>query len=207
VEAAGVIALIALAAVVGSLAYLNLAPTGLSPIRDPVSQYGITAYRGGYRVATIAFAVAGVALAIGIQRRGLGSVMTVIALLVVFSVARLLISWFPMDAPGTERTQTGQIHGLLALLAFGSVAFCALDLGRKISQLQGGALGYRPAWHALAPVSTGLGWAMIVVLLTMGLSRAQPVLRVRFGLIERGFYVLAIAWFLVFAVASAANVH
>ena len=205
-EAAGLIALIALATVVGSLAYLHLAPTGLSPIRDPVSRSGITAYRGGYRVATIAFAVAGVALAIGIQRRGLGSVATVIALLVIFSVARLLISWFPMDAPGTERTQTGQIHGLLALLTFGSVAFCALDLGRKISQQQGGALGYRPAWDGLAPVSTGLGWAMIVVLLAMGLSRAQPVLRVRFGLIERGFYALAIGWFLVFGVASAANV-
>ena len=40
--AAGIVALAALAAVATGLAYLRLAPTGLSPSRDAVSQYGIT---------------------------------------------------------------------------------------------------------------------------------------------------------------------
>ena len=59
---AGVIALAALAATVASLGYLHLAPTGLSPIRNAVSQYGITPFRAGYRAATIAFAVAGASI-------------------------------------------------------------------------------------------------------------------------------------------------
>jgi hypothetical protein len=58
VTVAGMIALAALAVTVASLGYLHLAPTGLSPIRNAVSQYGITPFRTGYRAATIAFAVA-----------------------------------------------------------------------------------------------------------------------------------------------------
>jgi len=50
--AAGVIALLALAVVVASLTYLHLEPTGLSPVRNAVSQYGITSFRAGYRVAS-----------------------------------------------------------------------------------------------------------------------------------------------------------
>ena len=65
---AGVISLLALAAVVVSLGYLHLEPTGLSPVRNAVSQYGITSFRAGYRVATIAFGLSGVALASGVDR-------------------------------------------------------------------------------------------------------------------------------------------
>jgi len=57
--AAGLIALLALAVTAASLGYLHLAPTGLSPVRNAVSQYGITPFRAGYRVATIAFGAAG----------------------------------------------------------------------------------------------------------------------------------------------------
>ena len=46
---AGVISLVALAVVVGSLSALHLLPTGLSPVRNAVSQYGITGYRALYR--------------------------------------------------------------------------------------------------------------------------------------------------------------
>jgi len=41
---AGWLDLLGLVAVVSSLAFLNVAPTGLSPVRNPVSQYGITRY-------------------------------------------------------------------------------------------------------------------------------------------------------------------
>ena len=57
--AAGVIALLALAVTVASLTWLHVEPTGLSAVRNPVSQYGITRFRIGYRVATLAFAAAG----------------------------------------------------------------------------------------------------------------------------------------------------
>jgi len=88
-------------------------------VRNAVRQYEITGFRAGYRVATIALGVAGLALAGGLAEAlsGGGSRLVVI-LLVVFAAARCVISWFPMDAPGEERTQTDQRHGLLAFVAF-----------------------------------------------------------------------------------------
>jgi hypothetical protein len=192
---AGVIALVALAATVASLGYLHLAPTGLSPIRNAVSQYGITPFRAGYRAATLAFAVAGAALAAGIDRAAGSRAGAVIVLLAVFAAARAAISWFPMDAPGAPRTSTGQAHGLLATAAFGGVTIAAFKLAAVLRA------GHR--WHGLAPVSTALGVAMAISLAGLIVSRSHPALRARFGVIERAFYVSAIAWFAVFAAACA----
>jgi len=196
----GVLALLALATVLGALGYLHLEPTGLSPVCNAVSQYGITTFRAGYRVATIAFAVAAIALAVGVDRAtGKAGTDAVVVLLILFAVARGAISWFPMDAPGAVRTSTGQMHGLLALVAFASAATAALRLGTVLSH------GAR--WRSLAPVSSALGWAMVACLLGILLARSFPSLRARFGAIERGFYISAIAWFAVFASACAANTH
>jgi hypothetical protein len=195
---AGAIALLALASVVASLGYLHLAPTGLSPVRNAVSQYGITTFRAGYRVATIAFGIAGVALAVGVDRAASGGGRkAVVVLLVLFAIARSAISWFPMDAPGADRTSTGQIHGLLALVAFASATFAAFKLGNVLT--------HETRWRSLATVSSALGCAMVACLLGIGLARSSPAVRARFGAIERGFYVSAIAWFAVFAFACAAN--
>lgn len=204
--AAGAISLGALAVVIASLGYLHLTSTGLSPVRAAVSQYGISPHRAGYRVATIAFAVAALALAAGIGESTLDGSTVVIAVLVVFAIARAAISWFPMDAPGAERTPTGQVHGFLAFVAFVSVATAALDLGRTIAR-QTATPGHGPIWGSLASVSTDLGWAMLATLLAMGFSRSNPALRARFGAIERGFYALAISWVALFASACVANVR
>lgn len=196
---AGVAALLALAVTVASLGWLHLKPTGLSPMRNAVSQYGITAFKAGYRVATIAFGAAGIALAFGISRALGGRGGAVVALLVIFAIARALISWFPMDAPGTDRTSTGQAHGLLALVAFACVTLAAFRLANDLSRGQ--------RWHALAPVSTALGVAMAVLLVSFLLARGLPAVRARFGAVERGFYLSAIAWCAVFASACALNVR
>ena len=192
---AGVVALLALAVTAASLIWLHLAPTGLSPVGNAVSQYGITPFKLGYRVATIAFAVAGAALAAGLARAvGTDSnAGLVIALLVVFASARAAISWFPMDAPHTPRTQTGAVHGLLAVAAFITIGLAALRLGAVLRSTH--------HWHSLAPISTGLGWAMTAILVTMLAARSVPFLAARFGAVERGFYALALAWSVVFALA------
>lgn len=187
-QVAGVVTLLALAATVASLVYLHVAPTGLSPAHSAVSQYGITSFRGGYRAATIAFAVAGVALAAGLTTaiRGHDRIQVVV-LLLVFALARALISWYPMDVPGAQRTSTGRAHGWLAIAAFGGAALAALRLAR--------VLGGQAQWHALAPFSATLGWIMVALLLVMALARSIPAVRSAFGGIERGFYLTAIAWF------------
>ena len=75
-----------LTAAVVSLTYLHLAPTGLSPLRSAVSQFGITKYRAGYRAATLGLAVAGLGAAIGLDKSvHEGGVGVVVALLVVFA--------------------------------------------------------------------------------------------------------------------------
>jgi uncharacterized protein DUF998 len=196
----GVVALVCLAANVASLVYLHLAPTGLSPVRNAVSHYGISRYRDGYRAATIALGLAGGALAVGvadaITGNGAGSV---VGLLAVFAVARLVISWFPMDEPGATRTGHGAAHGLIAVATFGSATLAALRLGS--------VLGRTGRWHGLAPVSTALGWAMLACLVVMFVARASPVLGARFGAIERALYVAMVGWCSVFAVACALRVH
>jgi hypothetical protein len=190
---AGTVTLLALITLLASLTWLHLQPTHLSPLRNAVSQYGITAYRGGYRVATLAFAAAGIALALGITARLHARGHAVDVLLVVFAAARCAISWFPMDAPSAERTTTGQVHGLLAIAAFGSVTAAAFKLAHALDQ---GAV-----WHHLAPASSGLGWLMLACLLGMALRRSVPAVRAWFGAIERGFYLAAIVWCTVFAIA------
>jgi hypothetical protein len=198
--AAGIISLLALAAVVASLAYLHLAPTGLSPARNAVSQYGITSFRAGYRVATIAFAVSGLTLAAGLASavQGHGRVQVVI-LLLVFAAARAVISWFPMDAPGAALTQTGRAHGWLAIAAFAGAALAALRLANVLAR--------QARWHSLGPLSAGLGWLMVAVLLTLALTRSSAAGRAWFGAIERVFYGAAIAWFAVFSCACAFGVR
>ena len=192
---AGIVALVALATVIGALGHLHLEPTGLSPIRDPVSQYGISGFRADYRLATLAFAAVGVALAVALSdavvHRGAG----IVSLMVVFAAARTAISWFPMDAPGSPRTATGSVHGLLAIAAFGSLTAAALHLGSALSE--------QVRWRALAGVSTTLGWLMLCLLAAMVARRVLPALGGWFGAFERGFYAMAIVWCAVFAFAAA----
>ena len=135
------VALVGLLATVASLVYLHLVPSGLSPLHNAVSQYGISAYRGGYRATTISFGVAGAALAVGVAAVDPGTRMgAVVALLVVFAIARLVISWAPMDVPGSRVTRTGMLHWLLAVAAFGSLTAAAFNLG--------GGLAHAGRWHA-----------------------------------------------------------
>jgi hypothetical protein len=190
---AGWVALIALAGTVGSLASLHVAPSGLSPVRDPVSQYGITRFRGGYRFATVSFGIAAVALAVGLGSRLQGpGVPAVIALLAVFAAGRLCISWFPMDEPGTPPTPTGRSHGLIAIATFASATVAALRLAPVLETT---------TWHSLAPVSRWLGVVELLLILGMFGRRLVPQLGGWFGAIERGLYLAMIVWFGTFAIA------
>lgn len=197
---AGTIALAALAVTVACLAWLHLQPTGLSPVRNPVSEYGITQFRTGYRAATIAFGAAGIALAAGIGQ-ALGERRTaVMVLLVAFALVRAAISWFPMDPPGTKWSRTGWTHFLLAFVAFACVMAASYVFGAILTHPGG-------IWRAFAPISTALGYWMAACLAMFGPAQTYPALRARCGAIERGFYLFAIAWCAVFAVTCAANVH
>lgn len=195
-DIAGVVSVAGLAGVIGSLGYLHLAPTGLSPVHDAVSRYGITEYRLGYRIATISFGVTSIALAVGLHSAlSASGTSTVVTFLAIFAAGRLVISWFPMDAPGSPRTPTGRTHGLVAIVTFGSAVVAALRLG--------GVLRIESVWHSLSPVSTGLGVTMAVCVVGMFLGRSNESRHRAFGAVERLFYLSTIVWFTVFSVSCA----
>lgn len=174
----------ALVAVV-SLVILHLLPTGLNPLRDPVSQYGITRYRAGYGAAAGGAALAGVGGVLFFAPTG-GAISTVtIALLVVFAVARAAIGFFPMDAPGSARTGTGRTHNLLATAAFASVTAAAFT---GAGALHDAGFPDASAWSTACGIVMAVG--TIGLLITA--RRAHPGL---FGLAERVIYVGFLAWF------------
>jgi hypothetical protein len=101
---------------VACLVYLHLAPTGYSPVADPVSAYGVGAYARWYRAQAACAGLAGILLAVAVRHPA-----HVVVLLAVFGLARLAITQFPLDAARGP-------HVLLAVLAFGSVTSAAIRL-------------------------------------------------------------------------------
>ena len=122
----------------------------------------------------------------------------VVILLVVFGVARLVISWFPMDDPTTEHTATGRRHGLLAIVAFAAATIGAIRLG---AILHGSEM-----WSGASTAFLTIGFAMLASMIVMGHLQRRPNLRGYFGLTERGFYLGTIA-FMVLVGAELVRVH
>jgi hypothetical protein len=81
-----VLVLTGLSVGLASLVALHFLPTGMSPLRNAVSQYGITAYRTGYQAQTIAYALAGAGAAFGVGALP-GPVGVVVICCAVFAVA------------------------------------------------------------------------------------------------------------------------
>lgn len=177
-----------------ALAALHALPTGLSPVRNPVSQYGISDYRAWYRVQTVAYALAGAGAALGLAAIPNTS-RVLVGLCALFALSRAAISWFPMDLPGGQRTPTGRRHGVLAVVAFAAVGVAA----ERLSILLGGSGGL----PALSRASAVLAVLMLVSFLAMGLDRRSA--GGRFGLIERAFYGCMTAWLVVVAVLLAVH--
>ncbi|MGH9102738.1 MAG: DUF998 domain-containing protein [Acidimicrobiales bacterium] len=175
-----------------ALIVLHVLPTGLSLVDNPVSRYGITSYRQGYRALTVAMGVAGLAAA--------GSVVTrypaqgrsaIAALLVVFGLCRLAISWWPMDAPGQPRSSRGAIHVALAVGAFLAITIAAHRMQHVVGQLPqlfGEAYG-----HALAAAF----WLLVIGLVGQLVTRRLDAQHRYCGAAERvvyaGIYVLLMA--------------
>jgi hypothetical protein len=188
----GAVALAAMLVAVVALVVVHVRERSLAWWRDPVSQYGISPSAVFYRIQTLSMAVAALALVIGLhsglRRGGVGEVEV---LLVIFALARGAISWFPMDVPGGDRTPTGRNHGVLAIAAFVSLALAANSLSRAV-----GALTMAQWWSSASHV---LSVVLAVALLGMLLARRVPWLHQHFGLVERTFYLTAIAWLVVTA--------
>jgi hypothetical protein len=193
VIAIAAIALLGVVVCLACLVYLHVAPTGLNPVRDPVSQYGITDYFTFYRAAALSLGVAALTLAVALIEALEEANAAGIVFLIILGFARLTIGWVPMDAPGAPRTSTGLRHNLLATAFFASATVAAF--------LFTGTFADDPALSGIAPASAVLSWAMAVFsVLIFVTSLVGPVKRY-FGLVERLLYVAVLAWIATVAIA------
>ena len=196
VTAIAVIALLGVAVCLGCLVYLHVAPTGPNPVRDPVSQYGITDYCTFYRAAALSLGVAALMLAVALIEALTEANAAGIVFLVILGFARLTIGWVPMDAPGAPRTSTGVRHNLLATAFFASATVAAF--------LFTGTFAGDPELAGIAPASGVLAWAMAVFSALILLTSLVGPLRRYFGLVERLLYVAVLAWIATVAIALVA---
>lgn len=178
---AGAITLSGVFLALASLMVLHMLPTGLSPIHNAVSQYGITRYRVGYRVATISLGIAGAAAAAGIANQLRGPTTLLVGLLACFALARLVISWFPMDLPGGVQTSSGRAHTKIALITFAAIVLASF----RLSSLLAGS----GQWRAISEAVHVLSYYLLAMAIAMVLCRNSTNLRRNFGAIERGFYL------------------
>ena len=164
-------ALAAVVANVACLVYLHVAPTGYSPVRNAVSEYGVGRYARWYGAQATCTGAAAICLAVA-----LGHPRRVVTLLGVLAAARIAIPWFPTDGLSrSEPTARGAIHRWLAFLAFTAASWAAIAL---------------PASQHGAP---WLGWLIAAFAVATVIS-LRSSLRPWFGLIERGFYLAMLAW-------------
>jgi hypothetical protein len=173
---------------IATLVFLHGAPTGLSPIRNAVSEYGISEVRVGYRIMAVSMGLAGLAAAAGVGTsfRNSAGVAAPVVLLAVFGLSRLMISWFPMDAPDAPRTPTGVRHGVLALVTFASITAASFELRRLVVRMNSTAA--LPA-TGYAAVLLWLSWALLTAVILTLLTRGVPQLRGYFGAAERLIYL------------------
>ena len=188
----------ALLAIAGILVYLlvDAALRVLEPqyslLRNAESDYGNGAFawlmdldfllRGAASVAVVV-ALAVLVRPAGALRMGLG-------LVVVWAVTSGLLAFFPDDLAGAAVTTAGRVHLLLAL-----VAFVAMSVGAVIATY---ALSRDPAWRPIVPILLALAVLGLVALPLVG----RPPLKGDFGLFERMFLGLELAWLFVAALSA-----
>lgn len=177
---------------IAALVVLHVVPTGLSPFSDPVSAYGISPRRSLYRIQTLGTAVSAAALAVALPVAGVASAAPAVIALAVLAVTRGIISWVPMDAPGT-RSATGRQHNVLAFGAFAAASVGAFMVGIAFGDTEGLA--------GAGSAATALGWFLSAASAATIATALIPAGRRIFGLAERLIYVGMLAWLIVTAVA------
>jgi hypothetical protein len=177
-----IVVLGALAVAAMLLVRLHLVPTGLSPARSSVSEYGTTEWHLAYREQVIALGIAGIALAVGLHA---DTDADSLGWLYAYGASRIAIAGFMTDRDPPPYTAEGRIHLALAVIAFASIAVAATSINWT------GAPG------VLGPLGTAVGISAIATLVT-GLA---PGLQGVFGFAERALYVTSILWMAIAAVS------
>lgn len=159
--------------------------TGLSPVRDAVSDYGTTERHLWYRAQVVLFGVSALLLMWALARGG-GIARSGLVWLTVYAAARIAIAWFMTDRDVSTPTSEGRIHTVLATLAFTAIAVAATTIG--------GDLG--STYHVL-------GWVVAGAAIATFAFRVAPPLVPWFGLVERLLYLATVVWIVAVALKVA----
>ncbi|MCW2525331.1 MAG: hypothetical protein JWM76_191 [Pseudonocardiales bacterium] len=170
------------------LAVLHALPTGYSPVRHAVSDYGVGRYRGLFTVALGVSSIAVLTLAFALIR-GFGTPPLPtrdLGYLLLIPLARIAMTLFPTDLEGRRVSRTGLLHYGFAIAAF-TLTYLAIS-------------GLTPALRAtdLSAWTRGpLGWTEWTVgpaLALLVATMLRPLRRI-FGLFERIFLLTSNLWF------------
>jgi hypothetical protein len=159
---------------------MHLLPTGLSPVRDAVSDYGTTPSHRNYRVMVVLLGAGAVLLALALARE---TDADALSWLWIYAASRVAIAGFMTDRDPPPLTTEGRIHLLLATAAFAAIAFAATSI----------------SWSGDPGVLKPLGYAVAATAVGTLLTRVVAQLRSVFGLVERLLYATSIAWLILAA--------
>jgi hypothetical protein len=191
-----IIAAVAVAVQTAALIALHVLPTGYSPVRDAVSDYGVGRYRAWFWGQAVAGGIACLALAIALAQTTPSVPTLVVVMLVIAAIARFLIPAFATDQHGSRfQTMHGTIHMILAIVIFASVIIAASELGSTLE--------HEAAWQGVKGWLTTLPWVMTGAAIGLIVGLRAPRLHLIYGLIERLFYVSSIVWFFIVSIELA----
>lgn len=126
----------------------------------------------------LAGAVSSLSLAVAIAVSAETTSMYTVLFLVVASVCRFLLVFFPTDITGQSATKIGRIHLVSAVVAFAGIAFAAGN------------------FHMIAMdevIGQTVVFAAILLLLGFFISPLKKI----FGLLERIFLLSSVIWLVV----------
>jgi hypothetical protein len=191
--ASSIVAAVATAVQAVALIVLHFLPTGYSPVRDAVSDYGIGPYRRWFWLQVVAGGVGCLTLGIALALLHPFTPTAAVVALILTAAARFLLPFFATDQHGSRfQTRHGLIHMVLAVIAFGGLVWAATDLWSTLRQY--------PSWHGLQGALTIIGWIMLGSVIAVVLAIRGPRLKPFFGFFERLFYLSSITWVLIVAI-------
>jgi Protein of unknown function (DUF998) len=159
---------------------LHFLPNKFNPIKNTVSDYAAALSNKYYlvKIATplsAAISTFSLAFTIAVSNRTISTY--VILFLVVSSICRLMLIFFPTDITGQTATKIGNLHLTFAMLSFAGIAFAAANFSvTNIDKIVGQVVVYT------------------AILLLIGFL---PMFKKVFGLLERIFLASSIVWLIV----------
>jgi hypothetical protein len=157
---------------------LHFLPNKFNPVKNTVSDYAVAPPGKRRSFAMIAMPLSGAASSLSLAAAlaagtGTASILAVLAL-VISSVCRTFLVFFPTDITGQPTTKIGRDYLVFAVATFAGVAFAADNFHLTVAD---GIIGQVVVWAAL--------------LLLVGFL---PPFKKIFGLLERIFLLSSIIW-------------